>query len=468
MNSTTEMNPRSKPSLSKLTCETASRDCEPSSTFGFECCHIPPCVGIDEDANRGKGSPLPRQLIPRLPPRRRNFRVDRLARQLAALNLEDRSFDNQDIIMGEPSPEPFYKRLNPLPPPHAKLLGPPVQFNLPGPSYTRLSVAPDPVKSDKPQLASGVVCCPIKLIPEIQVPEDDAFQGSPMSICWPTPLPGSKVNYLSPASPMSICRLTPLPRPMEHALSPGSPMSICPPTRRRLPLKDSAIRGLSSTKLSPQLEHQDFAIQCSPLPRPATPPPPLSRLYPEVRASLAALHGRSRPDEPPISPPGTWLQELREMGEYGPPLSPRQTLTIAAPGPLPQSPPSSRLHVEVPAPPTALCGRRPDEPPISPLGSFLEELREMGEYDTPTSPRPRVPLPPPKPEPPSLLTPRLPPMDFALQGRTRTEESLISPPGSFLEELREMGMYNGPSGLQNMAWALHISEEDALRAWHRH
>ncbi|GAB7357607.1 hypothetical protein MBLNU459_g0110t1 [Dothideomycetes sp. NU459] len=262
-----------------------------------ECCQGPPCVDINEDALRGLGSPLRRQLIPRLPARRRNNRVDRLARQLAALTLEDRATDGYEVVMGEPTPIRFHERLNPLPLPRPKLLFAPVQFKLPGPS-PQVSAVTEPVKSEKPQLTSGVVSSPMKHIPEINMPKDMALQGSPMSICWPTPQPG----------------------PKDIALY-GSPMQICAPHPQRLPQHDSAVWGLSSARLPPQPEHTDSALQCSLLsifsPSPSrlnksTPPPSIPRLAPMD----PTLHRRLRLDEPPISPPGSFLEELREMGEY--------------------------------------------------------------------------------------------------------------------------------------------------------
>lgn len=211
---------------------------------------------------------------------------------------------------------------------------------------SRISAAPDPVKSYEPQLAFGVVCSPTRRIPEIQVPEDDALQGSPMDICWPTPMPGPTVMITSPGSPMSICK--------------PSPVKRCPP-------QDSAIRGLSIPQPPPQPEHKNPALQCS----------------------------------------------FR--------------------------------------------------------GSFLEELREMGEYDgnyrKPPAFRPSPPRPPPsspRPRPVASAVLVIPP-----QARIRTVESPLSPPGTFLEELREMGEYDGPTAVQRMAQALHITEQEVLDEWSR-
>jgi len=218
------------------------------------CCSGSSCSRGCDDALRSIGSPLQGQQRVRLPAQRRNKRMDQLALELAALIISDPpAMDNgrQDLIESwdllkrrlHPSKtmwdlnDAHWLRFNPcLPPGPDNLPGPPVRFSLPRPSRParatkcrRKHKAVTPRRKIRPvepytfHLATHLVPDVDKIIQEVRrergriqlsPPKDFAIQGSPMSICEPTPrCPVPRKDSVGGRVPVGDCSLSPPPSP---------------------------------------------------------------------------------------------------------------------------------------------------------------------------------------------------------------------------------------------------------------
>lgn len=176
------------------------------------------------------------------------------------------------------------------PPSHANLPGAPIPFNLPS------------IPSTQSSLASGTNLDSPNYTTEIDF-------GSPMSICQLSPV---KPARPSPSSPMrlpllmSICLPTPEPAPSTL---------VCVPASRRQPPPSPPPAPVA---LHLSTFPQDI-LPRGPLFTPPRPPqPPASPMH--ICGSSPCKETFTNPTaalfSPPTSPPGAWLEELREMDMY--------------------------------------------------------------------------------------------------------------------------------------------------------
>lgn len=119
------------------------------------------------------------------------------------------------------------------------------------------------------------------------------------------------------ATPMSICRTTKRAQEtIQHtALHDGSPMSICQPSPR-LQRQDSAIQLRKTSLRSPLVFNSPIFKDYPPIVYVPTPRP----LEPVAGQQSSGHHD----DRTPPSPPGAFLEELREMGLYNGPSQVQQ------------------------------------------------------------------------------------------------------------------------------------------------
>ncbi|KAF1354659.1 hypothetical protein BDV97DRAFT_365907 [Delphinella strobiligena] len=309
----------------------------------------------------------------------------------------------------------------------------------------------------------------------------------------PYNLPGPPVALFLPGSAPLSAPLTgfesvpraalPRPRPRPSTSSSATPRQGPRLLKRQAPPRrhPRRVTAPTSSKTCPPPFPMDI---CLPTPRPTTPPTspeptPMSFCSPPPPPQLASLPSPAplSPMSPlPLSsslapwsplPPPTPPQQSASSSSFSSSLAPWSPLPLPTPPqqPAPSSSSSSSLSLWSPLPPPTppqQAAASPDADAASPL--FSSPLAPWSPLPPPTpSPSssplsPWSPLPPPTPpQQPAFTIP-----DAAAAPQPPPLSPPESPPDSWLEELREMGEYNGPNYVERMAISLGISVEEAV------
>ena len=315
MYSRTRLNPDSMANSSLLYChpEETSRSRNHRSPLRLPSSGSP-CLSARNDTTV-LGSPSRRRARARgclPPPCRPSKRLHQLTKSFERLSLQSRQ--SEDGMVEPTKVEPPHRQYLPLHRP-----SPTKNFAFPcGTSPSPLS-SPPSVPRPAPTKDSAFLCGAPPPVSRLSSTKDSALLcGSPMSICKPSLRPPHREFILQCPTPMSICQPSPRQANEDDAIQ--FVTSFSPYLRHQR--RDSIVQPRLTEQPSPRQEKsqdEDFAFQSSviswasipPTPRLTIEPPP-----PRPPQSPAIQARGDQPQSPIFSPPGSWLEELRGMGEY--------------------------------------------------------------------------------------------------------------------------------------------------------